>query len=214
MASGQNTRNGKPRASSGVMRLGKMPWAGWTSPLRNTSVAPSNTGSSSRLSPRVPRLTGDTIDWWPWSYSVITVPRVSRLGPTVFGWIVRAWYTSRNASARIFQLQPSSTCLTSITRNGAAATSGRSRGSGSSQSSSDPASGSRLTKCQPPHASQRTGGQPSLALVEIDEVALVRAPARAVRAGRSSTSGTGRSACGRCRNSPRTTGAPRWRHAL
>ena len=25
-------------------------------------------------------MTGDSIDWWPWSYSVITVPRVSRLG--------------------------------------------------------------------------------------------------------------------------------------
>ena len=66
MASGQNTRNGKPRASSGVMRLGKMPWAGWMS-LRNTLVAPSQTGSSSRLSFRVPRFTGDSMLWWPWS---------------------------------------------------------------------------------------------------------------------------------------------------
>ena len=66
MASGQNTRNGKPRASSGVIRLGKMPCAGWTS-LRKISVAPSKTGSRSRLSVRVPRLTGDSMLWWPWS---------------------------------------------------------------------------------------------------------------------------------------------------
>ena len=90
--------------------MGKIPYAGWTS-LVKISVTPSNIGSSSRRSPRVPRFTGESMFWWPWSNRVITVPRVSSDGPTVFGWIVRAWYTSRNASARIFQLQPSVTLL-------------------------------------------------------------------------------------------------------
>ena len=135
-----------------------MPWAGWTS-FVNTAVAPSNIGSASRLSFRVPRLTGDSMLWCPWSYRVMTVPLVSSDGPTVFGWIVRAWYTSRKASARIFQLQPSSTRLVSMTRKGAAATSGSRRGSGSSHSSRGMASGSRFTNHQPPHRSQRTDGR-------------------------------------------------------
>ncbi len=78
--------------------------------------------------------------WWPWSYSVTTVPRVSSVGPTVFGWMVRAWYTSRKASAMIFQLHRRVTLLASITRKGAAATSGRISGIGDNHFASDTAS--------------------------------------------------------------------------
>ena len=55
------------------------------------------------------------------------------------------------------------------------------------------AAGSRLTKCQPPHRSQRTGGRPRCRCRGRRSRAR-RARARAVRPGRSSTSGTGRRA--------------------
>ena len=88
-------------------------------------------------------------------------PGVERLGPTVFGWIVRAWYTSRKASARIFQLQPSSTLLVSMTRNGAAATSGSSRGSGSRKSSSGIGVGVEVDEVPAaPRARSARGGRP------------------------------------------------------
>ena len=104
------------------------------------------------------------------------MPLVSSEGPTVFGWIVRAWYTSRKASARIFQLQSSSTRLVSIIRSGAAATSGRRPGSGASHSSNGIGVGVEVH--EPPAAPllAANGRQRPLLLLETDEVPLVGHP--------------------------------------
>ena len=88
------------------MMLGKMPCAGCRLASVMAGGAPSKNGMASRPSFRVPATTGDTIDWWPWSYNVITVPRVVKVGATVVGCTVRAWYTSKKALGEDLPVAP------------------------------------------------------------------------------------------------------------
>ena len=160
IASGQKPRIGKPRASSGVTRLGKIPYAGWTSLREDLGDA------LPHRQQLAPVAAGAPVD----RREHVLVAVVEQRDHRAAG-VERRADRLRVDRAGVVHLEeglgedlPVAVERRRACRRSPAAARRPPRGAGAGAGRATPTSGtassSRLTKCHPPQRSQRTGGRP------------------------------------------------------